>query len=43
MHVILNFSPVSTPPVLDAKAIGEAIFDEWYPTGATATPYRWIR
>lgn len=38
MHVTVSFSPVSTQPVLDAKAIGEAIFEEWYPNWRDGEP-----
>lgn len=31
MNVTVSFSPLSIPPVFDARTIGEAIFSEWYP------------
>lgn len=31
MRVTVSFSLGVTPPVLDLKPIGEAIFSEWYP------------
>jgi len=38
MHLTVSFSPLSIPPAFDAKAIGEAIFSEWYPNWRDGDP-----